>query len=201
MNTTQISEIARQRLAEIGPGSEEINTWRTYLASYRASAQYPDDAFASLTCILALAAVKKGNFGVGSILIDQSGTVISQGHNEVFHPYFRSDRHAEMVVMDEFEDANPDFEKPGDYTLYTSLEPCPMCLVRLSASNVKKVVFVAQDADGGMVHKITDLPVFWVELLQTRVCRQASCSPGLVDAAQQIFLLNLAELNAKIRAQ
>jgi hypothetical protein len=52
-----------------------------------------------------------------------------------------------------------------------------------------------------MVHKIADLPVFWVELLQARVCRQASCSPGLVDAAQQIFLLNLAELNAKIRAQ
>ena len=201
MNTTQISEIARQRLAEIGPGSEEINMWRAYLPRYQPSVQYPDDAFAWLTCILALAAVKKGNFGVGCILIDQSGTVISHGHNEVFHPYFRSDRHAEMVVMDEFEDANPDFQKRGDYTLYTSLEPCPMCLVRLSASNVKKVVFVAPDMDGGMVHKITDLPVFWVELLQTRVCRQASCSSGLVDAAQQIFLLNLAELNAKIRAQ
>jgi len=201
MNTARILEIGRQRLAEIGPGSEDIMTWRTYLTRYQPSEQYPDDAFAWLTCILALAAVEKGNFGVGSILIDHAGGVISQGHNEVFHPYFRSDRHAEMVVMDEFEDANPDFEKPDDYTLYTSLEPCPMCLVRLSASNVKRVVFAAQDMEGGMVHKVSDLPVFWVELLQTRVFRQARCSPDLIDAAHQIFLLNLAELNAKIKAQ
>jgi len=55
--------------------------------------------------------VASGNFGVGCIIVDVYGNVIVQGHNEVFHPYFRSDRHAEMVVMREFEDKQLIFQR------------------------------------------------------------------------------------------
>jgi len=62
--------------------------------------EYQDDKYIWLTNVLALKAVDSGNFGVGCILVDSSDNIIAEGHNEVFNPYFRSDRHAEMVVMD-----------------------------------------------------------------------------------------------------
>jgi hypothetical protein len=63
--------------------------------------KYTDDSYAWLTCALALQGVATGNFGVGAILVDDGGNqILAQGHNEIFNPRFRSDRHAEMVVMD-----------------------------------------------------------------------------------------------------
>jgi tRNA(Arg) A34 adenosine deaminase TadA len=103
--------------------------------------------------------------------------------------------------MDDFEDAHPEFRKLDGYTLYTSLEPCPMCLVRLSTSSVGKILFAARDLNGGMVYKMNNLPPFWIELAQRKIFHQAECSPDLVTAANQIFLLNLDELTAKIKAR
>ncbi|MGR9100646.1 MAG: nucleoside deaminase, partial [Gammaproteobacteria bacterium] len=144
-----------------------------------------------LTCVLALASVDAGNFGVGSLLIDRAGNVVAHGHNEVFRPYFRSDLHAEMVVMDRFEDAHPQLAEVGEYTLYTSLEPCPMCLVRLISSGLKNVVYAAPDEEGGMTTRLESLPSLWVELSRGKSFKQAGCSEALKEAALEIFLLNL----------
>lgn len=201
MNTEQIWEAGRQRLAMIETEAESINTWKAYLSNYQPAATHADDACVWLTCALALEAVNAGNFGIGAILIDDGGRVIAQGRNEVFNPYFRSDRHAEMVVMDDFEDAHPEHKKLDGYTLYTSLEPCPMCLVRLSTSSVNRILFAARDNAGGMAHRRGDLPPFWIELAQDKVFWQAECSPKLIHAAGQIFLLNLEELTARIKAR
>jgi tRNA(Arg) A34 adenosine deaminase TadA len=201
MSTEQIWEIGQQRLAKIEPETEGINTWKAHLTDYQPSTEYPDDAYAWLTCTLALEAIKIGNFGVGCILINDAGKVVTQGHNEVFNPHFRSDRHAEMVVMDDFEDAHPEFRKLDGYALYASLEPCPMCLVRLSTSGVGKILFAARDLNGGMVYKMNNLPPFWIELAQRKIFHQAECSSDLVTAANQIFLLNLDELTAKVKAR
>src|SRR5262249_18485032 len=131
---------------------DQVARWRKWLESYQPQAAYPDDAFAKLTCLLALEAVEEGDFGVGGILVDSSGNVVNAGHNLLFKPYFGSDRHAEMVVMDEFEDANQSLTKLVGYTFYTSLESCPMCLARLITSGVNKTLYVAPDLTGGMVH-------------------------------------------------
>jgi Cytosine/adenosine deaminases len=201
MNKEQIRDIGQQRLMKIGPTTEGIRKWKAYLIDYQPSAEYPDDAYVWLTCTLALEAVEIGNFGVGCVLTNDCGNVVAQGHNEVFNPHFRSDRHAEMVVMDDFENANPGLTNLDGYTLYTSLEPCPMCLVRLSTSRVSKVLFAAPDVDGGMIHRMNNLPPFWIELAQRKVFNQAQCSQGLVNAATQILLLNLDELTERVKAR
>jgi len=67
-----------------------------------------DEPYAWLTVVLALKSVESGNYGVGSVLVDVEGNVISMGHNLVYSPYFRSDLHGEMVALNLFEKENPD---------------------------------------------------------------------------------------------
>jgi cytosine deaminase len=193
-----ILDTGRKLLAELAPASGETGTWKAFFSAYRFNAAYPDDAYIWLSGILALTSVTRGNFGVGSILIDDAGDVVAQGHNEVFRPYFRSDRHAEMVVMTRFE-ADPHPTDLSSHTLYTSLEPCPMCLVRLSTSGIAKVLYAAADAEGGMVHRQQGLPPFWNDLARRKVFAQAHCSPDLIGAAERLFFINLDELMEKIK--
>lgn len=188
-----------QQLATIDPKSIDIGKWKTWLTNYEFNDRHPDDRYVWLTCVLALKAVDTGNFGVGCILIDCGGNIVVWAHNKVFNPYFRSDRHAEMVVMDKLEDTNRKINKLTNYILYTSLESCPMCLARLITSGANTVLYAAPDITGGMVHKMKDLPPIWIELAKRQVFSQAKCSQDLINAANQIFLLNADELNEKLK--
>ena len=197
MTLEQIKKIGLEQLAQI----QGDDRWRDWLTDYLFRENYPDDGYAWLTCVLALKGKNSGNYGVGDILVDDNGNVVASGHNEVFHPHFRSDRHAEMVVMDNFEEAYPDIVQLKGYTLYTSVECCPMCLTRLISSGVNRVLYVAPDEAGGMVHRLNNLPPPWVELAKRQAYGRADCSPELVTAATEIFLLNRAELNQKIQSR
>lgn len=181
-------------LEQIVTNKEAIAHWKSLLDNYQFLSTYKDDDYSWLTCILALKAVYSGNFGVGAILVDDTGTIIEWGHNEVFNPYFRSDRHAEMVVIDHFEDSNPK-NTLKNYSLYTSLESCPMCLARIITSGISKVVHVAEDINGGMTHKLNDLPLIWIELSKRQIFNKANCSKDLTVAAEKIFLINAQLLN------
>jgi cytosine deaminase len=198
MEKEKVIDAARQRLVELPAHTEAASRWREFLRNYDPLRGRDDDAHAWLACCLAWEAVAAGNFGVGAILVDAAGRVIVQGHNEMFHPRFRSDRHAEMVVLDRWEDGD---RTPSGGTLVTSIEPCPMCLVRLSSSAVRRVLYVAPDLTGGMVRRMDALPPYWFEAAREKSFTQANCSAGLIRAAEQIFLLNLKELTARMKAQ
>jgi len=191
-------ELGRQHLGSILPSSAVIVKWKRWLGEYELTEGYSDDGYAWLTCVLALKAVASGNFGVGCVIVDSSGKLITQGHNEVFNPYFRSNRHAEMVVMDELEDRYRAASQIRRCTLYTSLESCPMCMARLITSRLRRVFHVASDVTGGMVHLQEGLPEVWRTLAGGHEFRQADCSPALITAAGEIFLINASELNLKL---
>jgi len=197
----KIRDLGQQRLAKLSPATDDISAWKAYLTDYRFVDECLDDPYAWLACTLALRSVATGNFGVGGILVNDDGNVVVQGHNHVFNPRFRGDRHAEMVIMDRFENAHSKLTNLAGYTLYTSLEPCPMCLVRLSTASIGKVLYAATDLEGGMVHRMNNLPPFWAEMAQRKTFGHARCAQELANAAAQIFLLNLDELVAKIRAR
>ncbi len=199
MSNETIRELGQNRLKDLQSNHSAVEYWRRFLADYQLQAKHSDDPYAWLTCTLALEGVARDNFGVGAILVDTGGQIVAQGHNQVFHPYFRSERHAEMVVLDSWEDGRPQVPWPGGLTLFTSLESCPMCLVRLACADVSRVLFVAEDAIGGMVQRMESLPSAWLMLAQTKTFAQAQCSPELVHAAGQIFQINLQELNARLR--
>jgi cytosine deaminase len=175
--------------------------WIDFIDSYKCNLSYLDDIFALETCKLALKAVRSGNYGIGSIIVDPHGQIITKGHNEVFSPYFRSDRHAEMVVMEVFEETHKEQIDLKGYTLYTSLESCPMCMTRLISSGIEKIIHVADDPNGGMVHLRDNLPIAWKQLSENQTFSQADCSFSLKDASFNIFSLNRKNLSECIRSR
>ena len=168
------------------------------LCSYRPNPCFVDDFYALEACKLALQAVVSGNFGIGCIVVDPNGVIVAKGHNQVFYPYFRSDRHGEMVVMNKIEEYNRSTNGMKGYKLYTSLESCPMCMARLITSGCESIIHVADDPSGGMVHLKDNLPPMWIELAKTQTFNKARCSLQIEEAAKSIFFLNAEELNERL---
>lgn len=159
---------------------------------------FKDQAFGIVACGEALAAARAGNYGVGAVLIDPTGEVIERGQNQAFYPIFRSDLHAEMVVMNSFEEKFPDVDNMRGYTLICSLEPCPMCIARLLIAGVQTVKFLARDELGGMVTHMQHLPWAWKRLSERQEFVLADVSEGLRQFAQDVFLINLDHLRQKL---
>ncbi|MBI4298503.1 MAG: nucleoside deaminase [Chloroflexi bacterium] len=198
MKRSELREFGLSQLALIENTDDSTNHCNNSLEAYEFNPSCLDDDYSWLTCVLGLKAAVHGNFGIGALLVDSTGNVLEWGHNEVFYPYFRSDRHAEMVVLSQFEEEHRTLHKVGAFSLYTSLEPCPMCLARLITSGMGTVRHVAADPTGGMVHIMKNLPEVWLELSAKRVFASARCSARLSEFAKEIFLLNVDGLNKKL---
>lgn len=159
----------------------------------------PHDGFALVALKEALKAAKSGNFGVGAVLVNRyTGNVMYRGRNKVFSAS-RSDIHAEMDVMNTFEEISgkKSREKIKNLMMVTSLESCPMCLCRLITSGIPEVYHLTDDEIGGMVHLMDQLPPVWQQIAQGRIFRKADCSPELSELGKEIFEATV-ELNNKL---
>jgi tRNA(Arg) A34 adenosine deaminase TadA len=163
--------------------------------------RHPDQEFGLMACEQALAAARIGNYGVGAILVSPTGQVIERGQNQAFYPIFRSDLHAEMVVMNAFEQSFPKVDSMRGYILICSLEPCPMCVFRLLISGVQTVKFLARDELGGMVAHMQHLPAAGKHLAKRQEFMLADVSEELRQFASDIFLLNLDRLRQKLSSR
>jgi cytosine deaminase len=199
MNFQKIRELGLEILKKIDSKNEKVMNWKGWLNEYRFLPGHPEEPYAWLSVVLALKSVDSGNYGVGSILVDADGKVISMGHNLVYSPYFRSDLHGEMVVLNMFENEHPEITTLEGYTLYTSLESCPMCLVRLISSGMNAILHVSSDSRAGMVGMINFLPPLWRELSTRQTFARAACSEELSNAAVEIMLLNAEQLLEVLR--
>jgi cytosine deaminase len=141
--------------------SSSIDDLEKRIAAFAPDPSKEHDPFI-LACVKeAFAALQEGNFPVGAVLV-KDGQVIESGHNHVFHPYFRSDLHAEMSVMTAAEDRlRGDHTEHSGIIVYSSLEPCLMCAARLLNGGVRSVFYGAPDPKGGIGAVIDHLPVAW----------------------------------------
>ena len=82
----------------------------------------------------------QGNVPVGSVVV-RDGQVVARGHNEVISGSDPT-AHAEMVAL---RCAGGALGTPvlSGCTLYTTLEPCPMCAAALSWARIERVVIGA----------------------------------------------------------
>ncbi|RPI71730.1 MAG: nucleoside deaminase [Desulfobacteraceae bacterium] len=156
--------------------------------------RYAHDPFILITLQEAIAAKHEQSGGIGACLVREStGEIVTRGHNRQFSPYFRSDLHAEMDLMNRYEDRIQALRTEGNprrvegLVLFSSVEPCPMCLTRIINFGVAKTYYAAPDPTGGMVHKMNDLPPFWKEAAEGRIYAEADCSPALKALAARLF--------------
>lgn len=85
----------------------------------------------------------------GAVIIDKEGNIIAKGNNTVIKNNDPTE-HAEMNVIREA------CKKLGTYdlsdcTLYTSCEPCPMCLSAIIWANIKNVYYACTREDAGKI--------------------------------------------------
>jgi tRNA(adenine34) deaminase len=183
------------------PAAAELDSVEKAVFSFAPDPHYPHDPFILVTLKEAITAKReKSGGGVGACLVREStGEIVARGRNRQYAPYFRSDMHAKMDLISQYEDRmrvvrsrdtrsyNP--RRMDGLVLYSSVEPCPMCLARIINSGLKKAFYVAPDSQGGMVHRINDLPPFWRDGALGRTYAEASCSPALKELASRLFQL------------
>jgi cytosine deaminase len=166
-----------------------VQDWTEYLDSFVPSDTHRHEEAALRACRMAAAATELGTYGVGAVLLDAEGGVLFEGHNEVHVGSFRSDLHAEMVVVNRFESGTWSRDIARQCTLITSLEPCPMCMTRLIVAGIGTVLHVSADSIGGMVQRREALPPAFRKITedQQQVWGLAECSEELRSVAYRIW--------------
>jgi cytosine deaminase len=143
-----------------------------------------EESFAWIACVLALNAASLGNLGVGAILVEND-RVIVDACNEMFNPYYRSDGHPEMMVLTEFEFHHR--RRMNSITMYSSLEPCPMCLTRLTTTGIGEVKYIAAHPESGMSRSIEKLPLHWRQYGEDLNIRESACSIALKTLSRDLL--------------
>jgi len=102
---------------------------------------------------LAWEAMREGSKPIGAIVVNEDEDVIAEGKNAVFSEpsgaviAHNDIAHAEVNALSKIDNRVHTFRAP--YTLYSTLEPCPLCTGALYMSGIKNLAFAAKDKLGG----------------------------------------------------
>lgn len=98
----------------------------------------------------ALVGVEKKDGGpFGAIIVDKNGNIISKGHNAVLTSHDPT-LHAEVMAIREACRKLGTHDLSG-YTIYSSCEPCPMCLSAIIWSNINTLYYGATRKDAAKI--------------------------------------------------
>lgn len=97
----------------------------------------------------------------GAVITDKEGNIIAEGNNMVLANNDPT-AHAEVTVIREACKKLRTYDLSG-YILYTSCEPCPMCLSAIIWSNIKEVYYACTRQDAGSIGFRDDLIYEYLE--------------------------------------
>ena len=83
----------------------------------------------------------------GAVITDKDGNIIAEGNNRVLCSNDPT-AHAEIVAIRRACEKLKNYDLSG-YILYTSCEPCPMCLSAIIWANIKEVYYGCTKEDAG----------------------------------------------------
>ncbi len=144
-----------------------------------------DERFLREAIALAREGMDRGDGGPFGCVIVKDGVVVGRGNNRVTSSNDPT-AHAEVVAIREACAALGDFQLTG-CTLYTSCEPCPMCLGAIYWARPERIVFAASRNDAAAAG--FDDSLIYNELPLPTGQRRIRTEQGLRDAAQEVFLL------------
>ena len=90
-------------------------------------------------CHLAEYSITQGGGPFGAIIIDKNGDIVDGGHNRVTIDNDPT-QHAEIVAIRNVCKKIGRFDLRG-YSIYTSCEPCPMCLSAIYWARIDKIYY------------------------------------------------------------
>ncbi len=100
-----------------------------------------DEYYMDLALEEAKKAYDKNEVPVGTVIVDSTGKIIGRGYNK------KEKRkciyaHAEIVAIKKASKKIKNW-RLNDCSIYTTLEPCPMCASAIEQSRIKKVIYGA----------------------------------------------------------
>jgi tRNA(adenine34) deaminase len=95
---------------------------------------------------LAHQAELEGNLPIGAV-ISLDGGIIGEGRNRIWTPAFNPNRHAEVEALRSV--PQKFWARCREMTLYTTLEPCLMCLGAILLHRIGRVCYGSADGHGG----------------------------------------------------
>lgn len=102
-----------------------------------------DEAFMKLALRHAQHAFRESEVPVGAVVVDENGVVLAASRNRV-EAQHDATAHAEIVAMRQAAELRKDW-RLLKCTVYSTLEPCPMCLSAMQSFRVDRLVFGAKD--------------------------------------------------------
>ena len=126
----------------------------------------------------------------GAVIVDKNGQIIAKGHNEVLSTKDPT-AHAEIVAI------RKACEKIGksdlsEYTIYSSCEPCPMCLSAIIWANIKKIYYGGTRQDAAKIGFRYDAIYEYIkgenkELLKTEEIDRKECKEMMESYNGEIY--------------
>ena len=104
----------------------------------------------------------QGTMPVGAVVTDASGGIVSRGRNRIRERSAPGQQvcnnelaHAELNALLGLESYSPEIHS---YAVYTSVEPCPLCMGAIYMSGVRRVYFASRDAYAGSTNLLGTTP-------------------------------------------
>lgn len=107
---------------------------------------------------------KIGNLPIGA-LITLDGEILAEGKNSVWFPKYKPNGHAEIEALEAV--PTDKWNKAADMTLYTTLEPCLMCVGAILLHRIGRIIFGSKDGHGGALCVFGHMPGAYENLLRT----------------------------------
>ncbi|MDP9093953.1 MAG: nucleoside deaminase [Actinomycetota bacterium] len=104
---------------------------------------------------MAREALRIGEVPVGAVVLDRSGVILAEAHNERERGHDPT-AHAEVVALRRAGAALGTWHLEG-CTLAVTLEPCPMCAGAIVLARIGRLVFGAWDLKAGAAGSLWDL--------------------------------------------
>lgn len=102
-------------------------------------------------------AVKTGDWPIGCIIV-HDGKIIARAHNKGYSTNNRI-AHAELLALQRARHVL--LKHPQEATLYTTFDPCPMCVGAMLVMKIKRVVTGINPDKSGGLDMLMHLPDFY----------------------------------------